>query len=67
MLFLMNNYNEAGLVNIGCGEDMTIHNLALLVKKIIGFDGELRFDSSKPDGAPRKLLDITKINLSRWK
>ncbi len=65
--FLMGNYNEAGLINIGCGEDITIYNLALLVKKVIGFEGELKFDSSKPDGTPRKLLDVTKINKLGWK
>ncbi len=65
--FLMANYNEAGLVNVGCGEDITISNLALLVKKVVGFEGELKFDSSKPDGTPRKLLDVSRINRLGWK
>src|SRR5690606_35024813 len=56
--FLMLNYNESHLINIGTGEDITIKDLALLVKKITGFDGELIFDTSKPDGTPRKLMDV---------
>lgn len=65
--FLMQNYNEAGLVNIGVGEDITIKELALLVKKIVGFEGELKFDASKPDGTPRKLMDVSKIHAFGWK
>ncbi|RYF79511.1 MAG: GDP-L-fucose synthase, partial [Chitinophagaceae bacterium] len=56
--FLMQSYNEPGFVNIGTGTDLTIKDLALLIKKIIGFEGELNFDSSKPDGTPRKLMDV---------
>jgi GDP-L-fucose synthase len=65
--YLMQNYNEAGLVNIGVGEDITIKELALLVKKIVGFDGELKFDTSKPDGTPRKLMDVSKLHSFGWK
>jgi GDP-L-fucose synthase len=65
-LFLMNNYNEKEFVNIGCGEDITIRELAELVKEITGFTGDLVFDTSKPDGTPRKLLDVTKINNLGW-
>ncbi len=65
--YLMQNYNEAGLVNIGVGEDITIKDLALMVKKIVGFSGELRFDSSKPDGTPRKLMDVSKLHSFGWK
>jgi GDP-L-fucose synthase len=65
--FLMNNYSESGLVNIGCGEDITILDLAHLIKKIVGFNGELKFDSTKPDGTPRKLMDVSKINKLGWK
>jgi GDP-L-fucose synthase len=65
--FLMQNYNEAGLVNIGVGEDITIKDLALLVKKIVGFQGELKFDTSKPDGTPRKLMDVGKLHSFGWK
>jgi GDP-L-fucose synthase len=65
--YLMQNYNEAGLVNIGVGEDITIKDLALLVKKIVGFQGELKFDASKPDGTPRKLMDVGKLHSFGWK
>lgn len=65
--FLMQNYNEPGLVNVGTGVDLTIKDLALLIKKIIGFEGELTFDSSKPDGTPRKLMDVSKLQALGWK
>lgn len=65
--YLMQQYNEAGLVNIGVGEDISIKNLALLVKKIVGFEGELKFDTSKPDGTPRKLMDVGKLHSFGWK
>ena len=54
-------------VNIGTGEDVTIAELAETIKKVVGFDGALRFDASKPDGTPRKLLDVTKINNLGWR
>jgi GDP-L-fucose synthase len=66
-LFLMENYNESRLVNIGIGEDITILDLAYLVKKIVDFDGEIVTDSAKPDGTPRKLMDVSKINALGWK
>jgi GDP-L-fucose synthase len=66
-LFLMDNYNEAGLVNIGVGEDISILNLAKLVKNIVGFEGEIVTDTSKPDGTPRKLMDVSKLNSLGWK
>jgi len=66
-LFLMENYNETGLVNIGIGSDISILDLALLIKKIVGFEGEVLTDSSKPDGTPRKLMDVTKLNGLGWK
>ncbi|MCG8305838.1 MAG: GDP-L-fucose synthase [Cytophagales bacterium] len=59
--FLMQNYSEPGLVNIGVGKDVSIKELALLIKKIVGFEGELTFDTSKPDGTPRKLMDVSKL------
>ena len=65
--YLMQNYNESGLVNIGVGEDITIKNLALLVKKIVGYSGELKFDTTKPDGTPRKLMDVSKLHSFGWK
>ena len=65
-LFLMENYNESELVNIGTGEDVTIKNLAALVKQIIGFQGEIIWDTSKPDGTPRKLMDVSKLHGLGW-
>ncbi len=65
-LFLMDNYNEKEIINIGCGIDITIKELAALIKEITGFTGELVFDTSKPDGTPRKLLDTSKINNLGW-
>ena len=65
--FLMQNYNEPNLINVGTGEDLTIKELALLIKGIIGFEGELVFDSSKPDGTPRKLMDVTRLHNQGWK
>ena len=65
--YLMLNYNEAGLVNIGVGHDLSIKDLALLIKKIIGYEGELKFDATKPDGTPRKLMDVSKLHSFGWK
>ena len=65
--FLLQNYNEEGLVNIGWGEDLTIKELATFIAAEVGYTGALEFDTSKPDGTPRKLLDTTKINKLGWK
>ena len=65
--FLMQNYNSEGLVNVGCGEDLSIAELAQLIKGIVGFNGELNFDLSKPDGTPRKLMDVSKLSGYGWK
>jgi GDP-L-fucose synthase len=65
--FLMQNYNSPEIINIGTGEDISIKDLALLIKDIIQYEGELKFDTSKPDGTPRKLLDVTKIHQLGWK
>ncbi len=65
-LYLMENYNEKEIVNIGCGEDISIRELAEMIKEITGFKGNLVFDTSKPDGTPRKLLDVTKIHTLGW-
>jgi len=65
--FLLKNYNEKGLVNIGCGEDVSIKELATLVCEKVGYKGELVFDASKPDGSPRKLMDTSKINSFGWR
>ena len=64
---LMLSYNEGGLVNVGMGKDISIKNLALLIKDIIGFEGELVHDRTKPDCTPRKLLDISKLEGAGWK
>jgi GDP-L-fucose synthase len=65
--FLMKNYDEPGLINIGTGEDISILDLAKLIKKILEFEGEIITDISKPDGTPRKLMDVSKINSLGWK
>ncbi len=65
--FLMENYNEPGAINVGTGSDITIADLAHLVKKIVGFEGDIVFDTSKPDGTPKKQLDVSKINGLGWK
>jgi GDP-L-fucose synthase len=65
--FLMQHYNEPGLVNIGVGEDISIKELALMIKDLTGFNGEIVFDASKPDGTPRKLMDVSKLNAMGWK
>lgn len=65
--YLMQNYDEPTLINIGTGEDISIKDLALLIKKVIGYEGALTFDSSKPDGTPRKLMDVSKLHKQGWK
>ncbi len=65
--FLMQTYNEPGFVNIGVGEDISIADLARMIKKIVGYEGELQFDSTKPDGTPRKLMDVSKLHTLGWK
>jgi GDP-L-fucose synthase len=66
-LYLMNYYNDAGLVNIGVGEDISILDLAKLVKQIVSFEGEIITDTTKPDGTPRKLMDVSKLTNLGWK
>ncbi|MBG9375486.1 GDP-L-fucose synthase [Panacibacter sp. DH6] len=66
-IYLMQHYSEKQLVNIGTGEDLTIKDLAELVKKVVGYTGEIVFDASKPDGTPRKLMDVSKLNGLGWK
>ena len=65
--FLLGNYNESGFINIGCGEDITIKELAELIVKQVSYKGDLIFDLSKPDGTPRKLMDTSRINRLGWK
>ncbi len=66
-IYLMNNYNDGSIVNIGTGIEVTIKELALTVKDVLGYTGDIEFDSSKPDGTPRKLLDCTKLHSLGWK
>ena len=66
LLFLMNNYNGDQFVNVGVGKDISILELAELIKEIVGFEGEIVNDLSKPDGTPRKLLDVTRLNDLGW-
>lgn len=65
--YLMENYNEEGMVNIGTGMDVTITELAMLIKEIVGYEGALVYDHTKPDGTPRKLMDISKLTNLGWK
>ncbi len=65
-VYLMNNYDGEQFVNVGVGNDVSIRELAETVKDTVGFEGELKFDSSKPDGTPRKLLDVTKLKKAGW-
>ena len=65
--YLMQSYNEEQWINIGTGDEISIKNLALLIKEIVGFEGELKFDTTKPDGTPRKLLDISKLKETGFK
>ncbi|MEW5802922.1 MAG: GDP-L-fucose synthase [bacterium] len=65
-LFLIDRYESTQIINIGAGKDITIHELALLIKDIVGYEGEIRFNSDKPDGTPQKLLDVTKLNSMGW-
>ena len=64
--FLMENYSDQGLVNIGCGEDIEIGGLANLIKEIVGYTGDIKLDTSKPDGTPRKLMDVSKLTGIGW-
>lgn len=67
VVFLMEKYSDLQFVNIGVGEDISIKDLALLIKDVVGYEGELEFDSSKPDGTPRKLMDVSKLHGLGWK
>jgi len=66
VLFLMENYNDSEIVNVGCGEDQTIRVLAETISEVVGYSGSLAFDSSRPDGTPQKILDISKIRVLGW-
>ena len=64
---LMQNYNESQFLNIGSGKDISIKDLAITIKNILNYEGSIKFDTSKPDGTPRKLMDVSKINALGWK
>ena len=65
-VYLMQHYNSTEIINVGTGQDISIRELAELIGNIVGFEGELRFDPSKPDGTPRKLLDVTRLTDAGW-
>jgi GDP-L-fucose synthase len=65
--FLMQHYDEAEFVNIGTGTDITIHDLTLLIKDVVGYEGEIKQDTSKPDGTPRKLMDVSRLHSLGWR
>ena len=67
VVYLMNNYDENEPINIGTGKDITIKELAELIKEIVGYEGEIKFDTTKPDGTPRKLLDVSRLHATGWK
>jgi GDP-L-fucose synthase len=62
----MESYNEELFLNVGTGEDISIKDLALMIKEVVGFEGELVFDSTKPDGTPRKLMDVGRLKSLGW-
>lgn len=66
-LFLMEHYDQAVPINVGTGEDLTIRELAEMIREVVGFRGEIRFDPSRPDGTPRKLLDVSRLKALGWK
>ncbi|MGA1823183.1 MAG: GDP-L-fucose synthase family protein [bacterium] len=67
LIFLMENYNEPDIINIGTGKEITIAEVAYMIKEVVGFKGQIHFDTEKPDGTPRKLLDVSRINALGWK
>lgn len=66
-LYLMENYNDKQFVNVGCGEDLSIADLAGIVKRVVGYDGDMVFDTSKPNGTPRKLMDVSRLFATGWR
>ena len=67
LVFLMERYDDPQIVNVGTGEDLTIAELARLVQRVVGFEGELRFDAARPDGTPRKQLDVSRLTALGWR
>ena len=66
IVFLLKNYSQSEIINLGTGKEISIEKLAQLVAKTVGFKGQIKFDRTKPDGAPRKLLDVSKLNILGW-
>ncbi|TVP68344.1 MAG: GDP-L-fucose synthase [Leptolyngbya sp. LCM1.Bin17] len=66
LVFLMNTYNQVEFVNVGTGQEVSIKELALTIKAVVGYEGELVFDTTKPDGTPRKLLDVSRLTAAGW-
>ena len=66
-LFLMRNYDAEEIINVGVGEDVSIAELAEMIREVVGYRGEIVYDRSKPDGTPRKLLDVTRMRAMGWR
>jgi GDP-L-fucose synthase len=66
LVFLMNTYNEIAFVNVGTGQEVSIQELALTIQAVVGYEGDLVFDATKPDGTPRKLLDVSRLQAAGW-
>lgn len=66
-VFLLENYSGGGMINVGSGEEISIRNLALLMKSVVGFGGHVEFDATRPDGSPRKIMDSTKLTTLGWR
>jgi GDP-L-fucose synthase len=66
-VFVMRRYDGPGILNVGVGEDVSIRELAELIKDVVGYEGALRFDASRPDGTPRKLLDVSRLHALGWR
>ena len=67
VLHILNNYDDGAPINIGWGKDLPIKDLALMIAEVVGYEGSIEWDTSKPDGTPRKLLDVSKIEALGWK
>lgn len=67
VIFLMRHYTDDGIINVGVGKDLTIHELAVLVARVVGYAGNIEFDPRRPDGAPRKLLDVSRLVTAGWR
>jgi len=67
LIYLMNNYDSEEIINVGVGQDISIRELAQLVADIVGYDGKIEFDTSKPDGTPRKLMDVSRLSDAGWR